>query len=127
MVRADNLKFKEEGVRDILKDVFLPWYNAYRFLIQNCQRLHAVSHSTTPGGESLSEWHSTLESHSTQRTHSALSPTLLCVTLSFESHSAMHPTQLCVPLSYASHSAMRPTQLWVPLSFESHSALRELH
>ena len=45
MVRADNLKFKEEGVRDILKDVFLPWYNAYRFLIQNCQRLQAVSHS----------------------------------------------------------------------------------
>ncbi|XP_053153865.1 isoleucine--tRNA ligase, cytoplasmic isoform X2 [Hemicordylus capensis] len=35
VVRAENLKFKEEGVRDVLKDVFLPWYNAYRFLIQN--------------------------------------------------------------------------------------------
>ena len=35
VVRAENLRFKEEGVRDILKDVFLPWYNAYRFLIQN--------------------------------------------------------------------------------------------
>ncbi|RWS30922.1 isoleucine--tRNA ligase: cytoplasmic-like protein [Leptotrombidium deliense] len=34
-VRAENLRFKEEGVRDVLKDVFLPWYNAYRFLIQN--------------------------------------------------------------------------------------------
>ncbi|KAK0064167.1 isoleucine--tRNA ligase cytoplasmic [Biomphalaria pfeifferi] len=33
-VRAENLRFKEEGVRDILKDVFLPWYNAYRFLTQ---------------------------------------------------------------------------------------------
>ncbi|NXN95109.1 SYIC protein, partial [Rhinopomastus cyanomelas] len=35
VVRAENLRFKEEGVRDILKDVFLPWYNAYRFLVQN--------------------------------------------------------------------------------------------
>ncbi|XP_062923638.1 isoleucine--tRNA ligase, cytoplasmic [Mobula hypostoma] len=39
VVRAENLRFKEEGVRDVLKDVFLPWYNAYRFLIQNVQRL----------------------------------------------------------------------------------------
>lgn len=35
VVRAENLRFREEGVRDILKDVFLPWYNAYRFLVQN--------------------------------------------------------------------------------------------
>nr|NVI69352.1 Isoleucyl-tRNA synthetase [Cucujiformia] len=26
VVRAENLRFKEEGVRDIIKDVFLPWY-----------------------------------------------------------------------------------------------------
>ncbi|NXK50139.1 SYIC protein, partial [Chauna torquata] len=39
VVRAENLRFKEEGVRDILKDVFLPWYNAYRFLVQNIQIL----------------------------------------------------------------------------------------
>jgi isoleucyl-tRNA synthetase len=31
VVRAENLRFKEEGVRDVIKDVFLPWYNAYRF------------------------------------------------------------------------------------------------
>ncbi|GFQ95770.1 isoleucine--tRNA ligase, cytoplasmic [Trichonephila clavata] len=35
VVRAEVLCFKEEGVRDILKDVFLPWYNSYRFLVQN--------------------------------------------------------------------------------------------
>jgi len=35
VVRADTLKFREEGVRDVIKDVFLPWYNAYRFLMQN--------------------------------------------------------------------------------------------
>ncbi|XP_069822571.1 isoleucine--tRNA ligase, cytoplasmic [Dendropsophus ebraccatus] len=40
VVRAENLRFKEEGVRDILKDVFLPWYNAFRFLMQNIYRLH---------------------------------------------------------------------------------------
>ena len=37
------LKFKEDGVRDVVKDVFLPWYNAYRFLVQNVQRLETVS------------------------------------------------------------------------------------
>jgi isoleucyl-tRNA synthetase len=35
VVRAETLKFREEGVRDVIKDVFLPWYNAYRFLVQN--------------------------------------------------------------------------------------------
>lgn len=25
VVRAESLRFKEEGVRDLLKDVFLPW------------------------------------------------------------------------------------------------------
>lgn len=35
VVRAENLRFREEGVHDILKDVFLPWFNAYRFLVQN--------------------------------------------------------------------------------------------
>lgn len=38
VVRAESLRFKEEGVRDIIKDVFLPWYNAYRFLLQNIVR-----------------------------------------------------------------------------------------
>ncbi|OXA59375.1 Isoleucine--tRNA ligase, cytoplasmic [Folsomia candida] len=39
VVRAENLRFKEEGVRDLLKDVFLPWYNAYRFFVQNMIRV----------------------------------------------------------------------------------------
>ncbi|CAF1475600.1 unnamed protein product [Didymodactylos carnosus] len=39
VVRGESLKFKQEGVRDILKDVFLPWYNSLRLLIQSCQRL----------------------------------------------------------------------------------------
>jgi len=38
VVKAENLKFREEGVQSILKDVFLPWYNAFRFLLQNIER-----------------------------------------------------------------------------------------
>jgi len=38
VVRGDDLRFKKEGVKDIVKNVFLPWYNAYRFLIQNVLR-----------------------------------------------------------------------------------------
>lgn len=38
VVRAENLRFKEEGVFDIIKDVFLPWFNAYRFFFQNVDR-----------------------------------------------------------------------------------------
>ncbi|ELT94742.1 hypothetical protein CAPTEDRAFT_226043 [Capitella teleta] len=39
VVRAENLRFKEDGVKDVVKDVFLPWYNAFRFLMQNADRL----------------------------------------------------------------------------------------
>ncbi|KAI8326453.1 isoleucyl-tRNA synthetase [Martensiomyces pterosporus] len=31
VVRAETLKFKEEGVKDIISRVLLPWYNAFRF------------------------------------------------------------------------------------------------
>ena len=36
-VRAENLRFREEGVKDILKDVLIPWYNAFRFFTQNVE------------------------------------------------------------------------------------------
>ncbi|KAG7578360.1 Aminoacyl-tRNA synthetase class Ia [Arabidopsis thaliana x Arabidopsis arenosa] len=39
VVRAETLRFKKEGVLGVVKDVFLPWYNAYRFLVQNAKRL----------------------------------------------------------------------------------------
>lgn len=31
VVRAETLRFKEDGVFGVVKDVFLPWYNAYRW------------------------------------------------------------------------------------------------
>lgn len=46
VVRAENLKFKEDGVRDVLKEVLLPWFNAYRFLIQNVQ-IYEKNHGQT--------------------------------------------------------------------------------
>ncbi|KAL8545029.1 hypothetical protein ACS0TY_005292 [Phlomoides rotata] len=39
VVRAEPLRFKMDGVYGVVKDVFLPWYNAYRFLVQNAKRL----------------------------------------------------------------------------------------
>lgn len=39
VVRAEPLRFEEGGVFGVVKDVFLPWYNAYRFLCQNVVRL----------------------------------------------------------------------------------------
>ncbi|KAL9240634.1 hypothetical protein vseg_014831 [Gypsophila vaccaria] len=39
VVRAESLRFKKEGVLGMIRDVFLPWYNAYRFLVQNAKRL----------------------------------------------------------------------------------------
>lgn len=32
VVRAESLKFKEEGLKNVVRDVMLPWYNAFRFL-----------------------------------------------------------------------------------------------
>jgi isoleucyl-tRNA synthetase len=43
VVRGEPLRFKEEGVRDVIKDVMLPWFNAYRFLVQNARSLSASS------------------------------------------------------------------------------------
>ena len=34
VVRAEDLKFDDKGVKDIIKDVFLPWYNVYKFAVQ---------------------------------------------------------------------------------------------
>lgn len=31
VLRAETLKFKEEGVREIVSSVLLPWYNSYKF------------------------------------------------------------------------------------------------
>lgn len=39
LVRADNLNFSNDGVNSVVREIFLPWYNAYRLLIQNISKL----------------------------------------------------------------------------------------
>lgn len=34
VVRAEPLKFLEEGVQATVRDVLLPWFNAFRFFVQ---------------------------------------------------------------------------------------------
>lgn len=43
VVRAEPLKFSQDGVKGIVRDVFLPWFNAYRFLIQNISRWEKIT------------------------------------------------------------------------------------
>ncbi|VDN21869.1 unnamed protein product [Gongylonema pulchrum] len=44
VVRGENLRFRESGVKDVLKDVLLPWYHAYRFFVQNVQHYEDFCH-----------------------------------------------------------------------------------
>lgn len=38
VVKAEPLRFSEEGVSGVVRDVFLPWLNALRFFLQNVKR-----------------------------------------------------------------------------------------
>lgn len=41
LVRADNLCFKKEGVSGVVRNIFIPWYNAYRMLILSINKLES--------------------------------------------------------------------------------------
>lgn len=41
VVRAEPLRFREDGVRNIIRDVLLPWYNSYRFLATQLETYEA--------------------------------------------------------------------------------------
>lgn len=45
VVRAETLKFQEEGVNEVVRGVLLPWYNAFRFFIQCVERWEATSNT----------------------------------------------------------------------------------
>jgi isoleucyl-tRNA synthetase len=45
IVKGESLKFSELGVKHVVRDVFLPWFNAYRFLIENVKRYEAKSNT----------------------------------------------------------------------------------
>lgn len=43
LVRGQSLRFANKGLEDVVKDVFLPLYNSFRFLIQNIQRFESTT------------------------------------------------------------------------------------
>ena len=43
LVRGQTLRFSKKGLAQKIKDVFLPLYNSYRFLVQNIQRYEATT------------------------------------------------------------------------------------
>lgn len=43
VVRADSLKFQEEGVQEVVRGVFIPWYNVFRLFVQCVDRLELSS------------------------------------------------------------------------------------
>jgi isoleucyl-tRNA synthetase len=52
VVRAEPLKFQEEGVNEVVRGVFLPWFNAFRFFVQCVDRLESHTHTQfTPSME----------------------------------------------------------------------------
>jgi isoleucyl-tRNA synthetase len=48
VVRAEPLKFREDGVLGVVKEVFLPLYNAFRFFMQNMERWEVDGRSFVP-------------------------------------------------------------------------------
>ena len=38
VVRAQEFRFNEDGVKGVVKEVFLPWYHSMRFLVENIRR-----------------------------------------------------------------------------------------
>mmetsp|Transcript_10779 Transcript_10779/g.15879 ORF Transcript_10779/g.15879 Transcript_10779/m.15879 type:complete len:1171 (+) Transcript_10779:126-3638(+) len=53
VVRAESLRFQEPGVLGVVKEVFLPWYNAFRFFLQNVERLEERGSKFIPSKEKV--------------------------------------------------------------------------
>lgn len=43
IVRGENLRFREEGVHDVVSRVMLPWVNAFRFFLGQASLLHKTT------------------------------------------------------------------------------------
>jgi isoleucyl-tRNA synthetase len=46
VVRADTLKFQEEGVSEVLRGVMIPWYQTFRFFAQALDRWESETHKS---------------------------------------------------------------------------------
>jgi isoleucyl-tRNA synthetase len=58
VVRAENLRFSESGVRQILRDLLLPWWNAYSFFVTyaNVDGWHEPEVATPDSPNELDRW-----------------------------------------------------------------------
>ena len=52
VVRAEPFRFQEEGVSMVLRTVMIPWFNAYRFFVQNAFR-YSMMHDAAANGVSV--------------------------------------------------------------------------
>lgn len=43
VVRAEPLRFVDSGVRDVAKDIFIPWFNVYRFFVTQARRVQKLT------------------------------------------------------------------------------------
>ena len=55
VVKAEGLKFSNKGVEAVVREVLLPWYNAYRFMIQNITRWEMMTGKTFIFDEKVKE------------------------------------------------------------------------
>jgi hypothetical protein len=46
-VRAEPLKFREDGVKNVLKTVLIPWMNVFRFFVSQA-RIYDTAHPDAP-------------------------------------------------------------------------------
>ena len=58
VVRAENLRFSENGVKQILKDLLIPWWNAYSFFVTyaNVDGVHEPEVATPDSPNELDRW-----------------------------------------------------------------------
>ena len=58
VVRAENLRFSENGVKQILKDLLIPWWNAYAFFVTyaNVDGVHEAEVATPDSPNELDRW-----------------------------------------------------------------------
>ncbi|MDR2850325.1 MAG: isoleucine--tRNA ligase [Verrucomicrobiota bacterium] len=58
VVRAENLRFSETGVKQILRDLLIPWWNAYSFFVTyaNVDGFHDAELATPASPNVLDRW-----------------------------------------------------------------------
>ncbi len=58
VVRAENLRFSETGVRQILRDLLIPWWNAYSFFVTyaNVDKWHEDALVAPDSSNELDRW-----------------------------------------------------------------------